>query len=666
MTISSTANKAIRYGNGVATSFPYGFLIPNQSQLTVIVTDPLGNQTTLSPSQYSVSGIGNKTGGAVTYPLSGAALAALWSITILRTLPIVQQTDIVNQNGFYPDVVESAMDYQTMTQQQLAEIQSRSLVFPVVDDQTAISPVMPAAAVRANKAMAFDALGQPTVMVPVSGSAADVLIMLAGSAGSSMAGFIQYGVGAISRTAQDELRNVINVAQFGALANVASDQAPAIQLADTVATALGWELEFEKGQTYHASELYLSSPRINFNGATLLKTSTTSLGFVNWGNAANKTVGITDGLVRNVTIDANGQNNVVNLRLYGNHTRPKIRNLRLLNSDFYAFGVGSLTGPGDKLDQINGLDIDGVYVESYRGNAALGWGYSMGLEFFPGVTCYDWNIRNVKTKGLVVNKVHATIGVKLHNIDCEATAEFNPLSSAYFEINNCDDVDVSSTCRFRKPGTTYWACKIAGDRITGYGGTATSNNFQAYADQMAVGGAASVTLGNDARVTGSFNILGASQSLYLNGTFTGEIATANGQTLATLDMTGARAQILRLNTGTITNFRWSGGRWSMNGNNSQFIGVTSARITHVEILLTGAPQPYAIDVDGTTATDFRLSRCTMDGAGTWNRPLYISNGGVMRVTSNDITNFTSSTLLASGSQALTTVANNMVNDVLVP
>lgn len=168
MTISSTANKATSYGNGVATNWPYKFLIPNQSQLSVIVTDPLGNQTQLSASQYAVTGIGDPNGGTITYPLSGAPLPALWSITRLRTLPIVQQTDIVNQDGFYPDVIESALDYLTMVDQQLCEQLGRTLSFPAADP--ALSGVLPAAAARANKGFGFDASGLPFMIDLTIGS----------------------------------------------------------------------------------------------------------------------------------------------------------------------------------------------------------------------------------------------------------------------------------------------------------------------------------------------------------------------------------------------------------------------------------------------------------------------------------------------------------------
>jgi hypothetical protein len=258
MTISSTANKAILYGNGVATSFPYKFLIPNQSQMSVIVTDPSGNQMPLSASQYSVSGIGSKNGGAVTYPLAGAPLPALWSVTILRTLPIVQQTDIVNQNGFYPDVLEAAMDYQTMTQQQLSESQSRGIAFPVVDDQTAINPVLPAAAARSTKPLIFDENGnvttgqqayqEPQALLDLAKAVAELLV--AGVApGSGTGMFLQNGVGAIPRPFQSKQRDFLSVTDYGDVGNEvdASDA-----LLTTIAAALG----FTYGGTQRPPAIY--------------------------------------------------------------------------------------------------------------------------------------------------------------------------------------------------------------------------------------------------------------------------------------------------------------------------------------------------------------------------------------------------------------------------
>ena len=129
--LTTTQNYVTYQGNGATTSFPYPFPVGNAAYLQVYVTnnnvDPVVT-TLLQSSQYSVTGIGNgiagasdsTPGGTVTYPLSGSPLAAGWSITIQRIVPCVQDTELSNQGGFYPEVVEAALDYLTMQTQQLA------------------------------------------------------------------------------------------------------------------------------------------------------------------------------------------------------------------------------------------------------------------------------------------------------------------------------------------------------------------------------------------------------------------------------------------------------------------------------------------------------------------------------------------------------------------
>jgi hypothetical protein len=495
---------------------------------------------------------------------------------------------------------------------------------------------------------------------------------LAAPDGAALVGFIQSGAdgaddpAAIPETVQAKLRQgVVSVADYLPTTPV-TDHTAAIQAADAAACASGRVLVFPPRQTFYASQLFLSTPQIDFSFCTIKKNATTSQGLINWGNAADKATGIVDGCISNLIADANGQTNVVNLRLYGNHTRPHLRRIALLNSDYYAVSIGGLTSQGDKNDAINGLDIDTIYIESTRGNAALAWAYSMGLEFFPGVTCYDWNIRNVKTRGAIINKIHATIGLKLSGIDFEATANFNPSASGYCEINNCDNVDIDTTCRFHQDvaGTLYYGLKIAGDRITGWGGKANNVRFAGVADGVCVSGVTNVCFGSDAIVNLTLDIAGTSQALAFNGCAPNQIAMLAGATLSLFSMTGAQCGLLRLNQGTLAAFRWTGGAWSMNANNSRFSNVASARIAHVDIALIGTPQSFALQADGTT--DLRLTHCTLNGGGTWDRPFYVSNGAALRIISNDLTGLVSSTLTASGSQAIAKAADNMVNEALVP
>ena len=134
MTISSSASAVTYQGNGATTSFPFAFPVADATDLVVTVTDNTVSPavvTTLTSGQYSASGIGNPAGGAITYPLAGGALASGHALTIRRVVAYVQNTSIVNQGGFYPDVLEGALDFLTEQAQQLAEGLSRAVQVPL-------------------------------------------------------------------------------------------------------------------------------------------------------------------------------------------------------------------------------------------------------------------------------------------------------------------------------------------------------------------------------------------------------------------------------------------------------------------------------------------------------------------------------------------------------
>jgi len=136
MALTTTTNKVIHNGNASATVFPYTFPILEASHLTVIYTDADDVETTLSASQYSVTGIGGRSGGSVTYPLTGSPIATGTKLTIVRTVPYTQTTVLSNQGGYYPEVVEARLDQIYMAMQQLAEIVGRTSTFSISDPAT--------------------------------------------------------------------------------------------------------------------------------------------------------------------------------------------------------------------------------------------------------------------------------------------------------------------------------------------------------------------------------------------------------------------------------------------------------------------------------------------------------------------------------------------------
>ena len=122
-----------------------------------------------------------------------------------------------------------------------------------------ISP-LPSASIRANKLVSFNALGQPVVIVPASGSAADVITQLGTNAGSSMIGIQPQGT----------LANIINTVtpeQWGAVANGVFDCTSSIQAAiDYLATRGGGIVKLRAG-VYRADNILLK-PKVVLEGQT--------------------------------------------------------------------------------------------------------------------------------------------------------------------------------------------------------------------------------------------------------------------------------------------------------------------------------------------------------------------------------------------------------------
>lgn len=168
MTISTTSNKAQWAGNGTASVFPFSFEIGNANEATLYFTDTTGAVTPIQPSSYSIAGLGSPSGGTITYPLSGTPIASGTELTLVRTVPLQQLTDLQNQSNYFPDAVEGALDYTMMAIQQLAAGISSSLQAPPAD--TSPNMVLPPAAQRANMVLGFDGNGNPMMLLAAGSS----------------------------------------------------------------------------------------------------------------------------------------------------------------------------------------------------------------------------------------------------------------------------------------------------------------------------------------------------------------------------------------------------------------------------------------------------------------------------------------------------------------
>lgn len=127
MTVGTTISTVTIEGNGVTTTFSYDFIMPNAGYAVVMTTDGSGVETIIPASQYLITGIGDPSGGTVTYPLPGpidnpnlfgSPLPAGSTITISRFVPYVQSTSVSNQGPTFASV-EAALDLLEMQIQQL-------------------------------------------------------------------------------------------------------------------------------------------------------------------------------------------------------------------------------------------------------------------------------------------------------------------------------------------------------------------------------------------------------------------------------------------------------------------------------------------------------------------------------------------------------------------
>lgn len=174
MTVSSQTSRVDYAGDGVTTIFPVPFYFLEDSHLKVILSDDsTGAETVLVLNTgYTVTGAGVLAGGSIT---ATTEPSVGFTLTILRSVPVTQETDYVPNDPFPAESHERALDKLTMIAQQTTTDISGAIRVAESDPEPSR---LPPAASRALRLMGFDASGNPVAVVAEADSAAELALDL--------------------------------------------------------------------------------------------------------------------------------------------------------------------------------------------------------------------------------------------------------------------------------------------------------------------------------------------------------------------------------------------------------------------------------------------------------------------------------------------------------
>ena len=138
--------------NGVTTTFPFTFKAMAESEVRVFRIASTGVETEISDGAYDVTL--DEDGGSVIFTVAPTAGDPLY----IGTNPdFTQQITFENQGAFLPEVMNEAFDRAATRDLALKGAVDRSIRFPLGEQ----SAILPPAADRAHKYLAFDGNAQP-------------------------------------------------------------------------------------------------------------------------------------------------------------------------------------------------------------------------------------------------------------------------------------------------------------------------------------------------------------------------------------------------------------------------------------------------------------------------------------------------------------------------
>lgn len=171
MTISSQVRTAGPFtGNGVATGGPFSFKVFAGTDLVGVETSDLGvDRTLVYGVDFNVSLNADQNaspGGTINYLIAGVGPSLIplnYNLNFTSAVANLQPVALTNAGGFFPKVINDALDRLTILVQQLVRGVNASIKFPL-SDGTGISSELPNKAARLGKVQAYDPVTGAPVM----------------------------------------------------------------------------------------------------------------------------------------------------------------------------------------------------------------------------------------------------------------------------------------------------------------------------------------------------------------------------------------------------------------------------------------------------------------------------------------------------------------------
>lgn len=213
MTVANTLRRAGPFtGDGVTTVFPFTFKVFAGTDVVVTELAVATNIETVKTltTHYSVTLNPDQdtSPGGVVAAVAPPSASVRW--TLSSAVPALQGASLSTGSGFYPEVIESALDKLTILVQEMVEVSGRTLRIPISSSSEATLPV-PAA----------------SMLLGWSADASRMQNYALSTGGLSDAAAVNYtpgGVGAVATDVQAKLRETVSVADYGAVGDgVATD-----------------------------------------------------------------------------------------------------------------------------------------------------------------------------------------------------------------------------------------------------------------------------------------------------------------------------------------------------------------------------------------------------------------------------------------------------------